>query len=58
MERLRTWMAPIALCIAWMIAAAFVLVRLAQASDRPVATIAGPEVVIVVGEKPAALARR
>lgn len=58
MDKLRFWMTPVALCFAWMVVAAFLLVSLARASSQPVATFSGPEVVIEVTAPASVLAER
>lgn len=54
MEKLRYWMAPVALAVAWTVTAAYVLARTSQAANQPVATFVAPEVTIEV-EPPAAV---
>lgn len=58
MDKLRFWMAPVALCVAWMAVAAYMLFRLVVAANQPVATWYAPEMEIEVPAQSAALAER
>jgi len=46
MEKLRFWWKPVALMTAWLVVAAYVLFRFAQASQTPVGTFIEPTVII------------
>lgn len=58
MEKLRYWMAPVALAAAWTVTAAYVLSSAARASNQPVATFTAPEMTIAMGQPNTALAQR